>query len=357
MGSRVTDRAEWCAAVRAARGEEIRASAPVTISTWLLVEHPGPWPSRDLPGDIGPVALGVLAAAEDRGVRVQLIRRVRDRRRSSREIVVAGRGGERGWAERREIGSLDELSALDLDALGAGTPPGFGEPVDAAEPVVLVCTHGRRDVCCARLGRPVAVELDRMLPGQVWETTHIGGDRFAANVVTLPGGHYHGGLTASDAGRMADAIRAGEVVLDRWRGECGVDAAEQAAVHVVQQHLRDARVGAARALPGAALEGTQFEGTQFEGTQLVVRVTAGAAGDFTVALRPVVGEERKTSCADGGTIGAPAGYELVSLAPSSGSSGTTMGEPVTGSGMVMQSMPNTADTVPGVITSAGVPEA
>ncbi|GAT75043.1 sucraseferredoxin family protein [Microbacterium sp. HM58-2] len=166
MGSQVAGRAEWCAAIRVARGEDIWASAPVTISTWLLLEHPGPWPSHGLPDDLDDATVLVLKAAEERGVRVQLIRRVRDRRRPVREVILAGRGGERGWAERREIASLAELSTLDLDALGAGTAPGFGDGVDPGTPVVLVCTHGRRDVCCARLGRPVAVELDAALPGR-----------------------------------------------------------------------------------------------------------------------------------------------------------------------------------------------
>lgn len=304
MGSQGAGRAQWCSAIRAAQGEDVWASAPVTISTWLLLEHPGPWPSRGLPDDLDDATVRLLEDAEERGVRVQLIRRLRERRRPARAVILAGRGGERGWAERREVASLAELSTLDLDALCAGSPPGFGRRVDPASPVVLVCTHGRRDVCCARLGRPVAVELDAALPGQVWETTHVGGDRFAANVVTLPGGQYHGGLTVGDAARMAEAIRDGEVVLDRWRGESGVPSAEQAAVYFVQRHLGDPRLGAARALGVSADE---------TGMRLDVAVTAGPAGEFTVALRTVVRDERKTSCADGGTIGAPAGFELVAL--------------------------------------------
>lgn len=351
-------REEWCASVRAARDEAIRATAPELISTWLLVEHPGPWPTRGFPADLDEATARVLHAAEERGVRVQFIRRVRERRREPRQIIVAGRGDGRGdgrgWAERRVIAHGTELAALDLDALAAGRPPGFGVLVDAQTPVVLVCTHGRRDVCCARLGRPVAVGLDEILPEQVWETTHVGGDRFAANVVTLPGGHYHGGLTAPDVPRMAAALRSGELVLDLWRGECGTPAEQQAAAYFVRRMLDRSRIGGVRAvLPAADAHSAPVEAAAREPE---VRITADGTGEFVVRVRRMVLDARRTSCAEGGTTGTPAGYDLVSLTPS-GSTGTTIGEPVIGSGIVMQSMPKTADTVSGVITSAGAPEA
>lgn len=308
MRSPADERAQWCASIRSAMNEAVQATAPVTISTWMLLEHAGPWPVRGFPDDLDEATRRVLESAEARGVRVQLIRRVRERRRTLRTVVVAGRGGERGWAERREMADVAELAALDLDALAAGSPPGFGEAVDAAEPVVLVCTHGRRDVCCARLGRPVAVRLDAALPGQVWETTHIGGDRFAANVVTLPDGNYHGGLTSDDAPRMAAAVRAGELVLDRWRGECGMHAEEQAAAYFVRAELDEPRVGAVRAVPLATDALTSPARPEAD-----VRVVAGGLGESVVRVRRVALDPRRTSCAEGGTIGAPAAYELVSL--------------------------------------------
>lgn len=78
-------------------------------------------------------------------------------------IVASCRPGNR-WLERRTVSDLSELAALDLAALAAGTPPGFGARSD--EPVLLVCTQGKRDVCCARLGRPLARLLDSQLAGQ-----------------------------------------------------------------------------------------------------------------------------------------------------------------------------------------------
>ncbi|UWF76947.1 MULTISPECIES: sucrase ferredoxin [Microbacterium] len=296
------ERADWCASIRAARAEAIWASAPALIANWLLVEHPGPWPIRGLPDDLPPAVRGVLERAEDRGVRLQLIRRVRDRRPDLRTVVVAGRGADGCWAEQRRVRELEELCALDLDALAAGRPPGFGAPVDPDEPLVLVCTHGRRDVCCARLGRPVAVALDARLPGRVWETTHVGGDRFAANTVTLPGGGYHGGLTAEDVDRLVPALDGGRVLLERWRGACGIPGEQQAADYAVRHLLGETRLHAVRCVSAQA--GTDAESR--------VRLAVGDR-EFLVSLRRVVQEPRRTSCADGGTISAPAGYEVISL--------------------------------------------
>ena len=56
--------------------------------------------------------------------------------------------------------------------------PGPAFPLPPA-PLLLVCTHGRRDACCAQFGRPTAMALARRYGTAVWETTHVGGDRFA----------------------------------------------------------------------------------------------------------------------------------------------------------------------------------
>jgi hypothetical protein len=57
-------------------------------------------------------------------------------------------------------------------------------------------------VCCARLGVPLAQALAARHPGPVWETTPVGGHRFAANLVLLPHGLYYGPVTVG--GRRRD---------------------------------------------------------------------------------------------------------------------------------------------------------
>lgn len=209
------------------------ATATSEAGGWLIVEHPGPWPDDiddlDLPW---PVA-AALQEAGRRGVRRQLIRRPGRRRATPSLQVYVGHTGA-AWLEGRELTDPADLAALDLAAVAAGTPPGFGDPV--AGPLLLVCTHGRRNVCCARTGVPLARALQARFGAAVWETTHVGGDRYAPNLVCLPHGLYYGSLRPAEAVAAVEAYQRGEVVLDRLRGRAGQPEPAQAAEHFVRAH-------------------------------------------------------------------------------------------------------------------------
>jgi hypothetical protein len=186
-----------------------------------------------------------------------------------------------------------------VTALAEGRPPGFGTPT--ADPIVLVCTHGRRDVCCARLGRPLAVQLDRQLPGQVWETTHVGGDRYAPNVVALPHGTYHGGVSVGDVPALADAVPAGRAVLSRLRGRAGLPAPVQAADHFLREHLSVDDVNTIRPVTS----------TPSASGETCVQLPCGAG---RVHVRSSQSDRpRLTSCAGDGTADRPTSFELVDL--------------------------------------------
>lgn len=211
------------------------ASATSKARSWLLIEHPGPWPERvENLTDPAPIASAVHAA-RDAGVRPQLIRRPGRRPGIPPvQVYAAYSRGREVWMEGRELADPGELAELDLGALAAGRSPGLGEPV--TEPLLLVCTHGRRNACCARTGAPLARALTARFDHLVWETTHVGGDRFAANLVCLPHGLYYGDLGEKQAVAAADAYLRGEVVLERLRGRGGTPEPVQAAEHFVREH-------------------------------------------------------------------------------------------------------------------------
>jgi hypothetical protein len=228
-----------CSTVARRLGESLAGTAPARTERWLLVEHPGPWPLRPLDGLTGQ-AREVLERAEALGIRVQLIRRPGRRRRTSpHQVYAANTAGPA--LEGRELDDLAELATLDLEALAAGRSPGLGEPVGG--PVFLVCTHGRRDTCCAQFGRPVAEAVSRDHPGRVWETTHLGGDRFAASAVCFPHGLYFGRLDPVSGPAVAAAYARGEVVLEHFRGRAGRPEAAQTAEHHVRHHTGALGVG------------------------------------------------------------------------------------------------------------------
>jgi hypothetical protein len=218
--------------------EPSAASAPEASRAWLLIEHPGPWPHEPAEAPL-PAPLGALVSlAADLGVRVQMIRRPGRRRVGDVRTVMAGWvAGREPFLRRGQVpASSPELAERDLKELAAGIVPSFGVPVD--EPVFLVCTHGRRSACCARFGGPLAQSLAARHPGQVWETTHVGGHRFAANLVILPHGLYYGPVGLDAATAAIGAYRRGAVAADRYRGRAGQPRPVQEA-----EYARLARAG------------------------------------------------------------------------------------------------------------------
>ncbi len=132
-----------------------------------------------------------------------------------------------------EVEHQNDLVGFDFaSALGAGG--GSARPVEG--PLYVVCTHGKRDRCCAKQGRPLydalrgETETDR-----VWQSTHVGGDRFAGNVVVLPHGLYYGRVGPVDAGTLLAAHAAGDVDLDCYRGRSAWSFPVQAAERAIRE--------------------------------------------------------------------------------------------------------------------------
>ena len=183
------------------------AGTATRADRWLLVEHRGPW-GRDAVADTG-LEPGVAEALGRFEGRVLLLRRP-GRERATRHTVFVARTTEEGGELRRlELGRLDDVAELDPDR--------DGSPVDG--PLILVCTHRRRDACCARRGVPVYNALRPHLPDDLlWRSSHHGGHRFAANVLALPAGIQLGRVEPSEAAATAAAIAEGRIPLDRYRG-------------------------------------------------------------------------------------------------------------------------------------------
>ncbi|HZB34239.1 MAG TPA: sucrase ferredoxin [Streptosporangiaceae bacterium] len=212
-----------------------QASATTKARAWLLIEHPGPWADKVERTRFSAPVAAVVAEAARRGVRTQLIRRPGRRRKLPRFQMYAGWSGPGApaWLEGRRLVDPAKLAGLDLAAVAAGRPPGFGEPTG---PLLLVCAHGRHNACCARAGGPLARALHARYGPEVWETTHVGGDRYAANLVCLPHGLYYGDLDIPAGLRVAAAYREGRVVLGHLRGRGGLPEPAQAAEHQIRVH-------------------------------------------------------------------------------------------------------------------------
>ncbi|MBM7774580.1 hypothetical protein JOD54_004784 [Actinokineospora baliensis] len=218
-----------CSAVSRALDEPFAGSA-ATATTWLCVEQPGPW-GRDAltQSHLDPgVATELTARAKGTGVRVVLIRRPGphpDRHRPApRQVYLAHTTPGRAFLRRDTFTDPKLLLDLDFPAVGAGDVGDFGEPV--TWPVLLVCTNGRRDLCCAVAGRPIVADLATTHGEAVWECTHIGGHRFAPTGLLLPTGYTYGDLNADRARALLTSTT---VRTDRCRGRSTWHPAGQAA--------------------------------------------------------------------------------------------------------------------------------
>jgi Sucrase/ferredoxin-like len=215
-------------------GEDLAATAPAA-RRFLLLEQPGPWTGRNAVthSDLDEgIARALLARADEAGLKVHVIRRSSRRTALERRTVfVADTGRDGPWLARHQIGDPAEVLSLDLDG---------GERWQ--EPVYAVCTHGKRDPCCARRGRPLARALRAARPEHTWEIGHIGGHRFAATFVAFPHGLTFGRVPAAAGPQLAAAYEAGSIVLEHLRGRAGDPWAVQAADVLVRRRLNLSRL-------------------------------------------------------------------------------------------------------------------
>ncbi|HEX2192248.1 MAG TPA: sucrase ferredoxin [Acidimicrobiales bacterium] len=206
--------------------EELEGTAS-RIRSWLVVEQPGPWgadavPSSRLARDVGRE---LTSRCRPLDVRLVLIRRPTAGPVGTRAVFVAHSDPSRPQLHRADLHDERDLLDIDVGALARGDLSGVGRP--HPEPVYLVCTNGKRDVCCAINGRPLVRALSALEPERTWECTHIGGDRFAANMVVLPKGLYFGRVAPEDVDDLAARLRDEKLLLPRYRGRSWYDRASQ----------------------------------------------------------------------------------------------------------------------------------
>ena len=209
-----------CSGASILDAEPMIGTAP-TDREWLFVEHPGSWGRQAVAESRLPEEVRAHLGAWPG--RVQLVRR------HGREpapgagvrVFTASFGGASGGAPAVRRGVLDRVEdLLTLDARDL-------TPYDG--PLWLVCTNGRRDRCCAEIGRPVTAALAARWPEATWETTHLGGHRFSGTLLALPSGLTLGRLDAGTAVAACEEVAAGRVPELVTRGRAGLDGPAQVA--------------------------------------------------------------------------------------------------------------------------------
>ncbi len=201
-----------------------RAAAEKTFGTastggvWLLLEYAGAW---------GPKVLDESALAPEVKAffnqtlsivpksRVLFIKRGRMGGDTVSFFVVRCRERE-PFIVRFEVESYARLTEIDIASVAAGRTLSGG--THSRDPLFLVCTHGKRDKCCAKFGTPVYSHLREVVGEQVWQSSHVGGDRFAANLVCFPHGLFYAHTTEDASRRIVGEYAAQRLVTNNYRG-------------------------------------------------------------------------------------------------------------------------------------------
>lgn len=220
--------ASTCSAISSERDEPMEGTAPERLELTLFLPHPGPWPHDPLEAEgIGGGGGAIDAILKRYGARLQLIRRPGEllseafiaRTRRDLYDVHAFTMSEAPSTEPRCLEAIETMLSV----------PESGHPIK--EPLHFICTHGRRDVCCTRLGMPVYHALREVAGDRVYQTSHLGGHRFAPLIVTLPLGLSYGRVEADEARALEESAQRGEIYhLERLRGVFPYTAEEQIAL-------------------------------------------------------------------------------------------------------------------------------
>jgi len=223
----LTDRGPFCADLSRENDEPLAATAS-RIDNWFLIEYRGLWARDALTGSGLTDQVKQHLREQVRSVPHGRLLFVRRPDRRGRPELVAFTAASRPGATavtKTELEAYDDLRGLDLLD---------GKP--AGHPLLLVCTHGKHDPCCVRYGRPLYEALrDELEPDWVWQVSHIGGDRFAGNLVCLPEGLYYGRVDRETAGSVLDEHLARRIQMASYRGRSIYSFAVQAAERAVRE--------------------------------------------------------------------------------------------------------------------------
>jgi len=205
----------------------------------------------------------------------------------------------RRWLEEFHLDSIDGLFDLDLSPLRQGSSVGG---TSLTENRFFVCTHGKHDPCCAKYGRPVAAALSDEWPERSWETSHIGGDRFAGNVLVLPLGIYYGRVEPSGAVSLMERLDRGQLSLDHYRGQSAFTFTVQAAEWWARKEHS-----------WLQLEDLSLtEHHESEGAESVTRFVTKSGENVEVRLVTTPGPARPLTCR-ASQAGSPPRYEMRSV--------------------------------------------
>ena len=231
----MTDHQSFCSTSSREAGEQLFGTA-TRADYWLALEVPQIWGRKafeesNLPASAKSYLAEVLKGQSN--TRLQLIKSGSEFFGEGIAFFVAVNHEEQPNLYEFRLSKYEDLLELDIPGILAERQELL--QYDRKEPIFLVCTNGKRDPCCAKFGLPLYEAMQNLGGDSVWQTSHVGGHRFAANVVALPHGVFYGYLAPEDVPMIVEAQRAGLVYLPRFRGRSCYEDYVQAAETLLRQ--------------------------------------------------------------------------------------------------------------------------
>ena len=264
-----------CSLASLRANEPLAGTAVESVDRWLLLEMTEVWAPKILRTDaLSPAVRDRLARWTSEGSRSRL-QFVRRPGRSGKRPLFSVVSSE-GRAARVELDRFEDLLDLDLDAMRT----------EKSDPLLLVCVHGRRDRCCARHGSVLYRALHAQVD-EIWQTSHLGGHRFAACALSLPDGFMYGRVRPEHGARLAAALRAREIAdLDLVRGRCSFD-----------RPTHSGEIFARRRTGDVSIVGFVWIGTTATGAESWTVRFRSASGEHAIEVRSKdLGVLRTASC-------------------------------------------------------------
>lgn len=220
----------YCREISIASKEQLFATSP-TVNYWILVEYNSEWKENVLK------SIGLSDAIKQKlsdmlhfgkFTRLQWIK---NDYRANEDLVVfylIESTRENRNIYRVELHGYEEI--LNLNTSDILNPKNRSE-----KPILLVCTHKNYDQCCGRMGYTLYKDIQDDDYFDLWQTTHLGGHRFAANVVILPAGIYYGRVDNSSFYVLKDKYLKNQIALEILRGRAYYDKYTQAAEYYLRR--------------------------------------------------------------------------------------------------------------------------
>jgi hypothetical protein len=249
----MTQKLFYCAESSRDSGEKVFGTAS-TGETWLLVEYPSAW-GKDALGSsrLSPAVKSHLSDLLKTIPRSRLLFVKQHARPDGHfNFFVVRAREQRPYVVELTLTDYEDLRGVNVAAIAAGDSTEGG--VLMRDPLYLVCTHGRRDKCCAKFGYALYKSLRERAGASVWQSSHVGGDRFAANLLCFPHGLFYARATELSGAHIVEEYGRGRVVLENYRGRACYSQQLQAAEYFVRaetgvaglaelRHAGGARVG------------------------------------------------------------------------------------------------------------------